>query len=289
MADCYYLQEYYGFSSAPDRIPKAKAATERALQLDDSVAEGHVAAAMVYLCQKGDQSILESDHQLAMESLRRALDLNPNLAIAHQRYAWALSVFGHLDDAVREMKRAQELDPLSPTNNGALGMILVFARQFREALEYCNRAAELDPNSAPIQENLAFAYALNGNYQQAIDHYKKEIQLTPGSKGEVLASIATVLSAAGRNSEADGVMRELADLSRAGKADPYNMAQLYAARGEKEQAFECLGKALRREAPGIRGLVKMIRYDPLLDPLRSDARFRELLRQHNMASLLENH
>jgi tetratricopeptide (TPR) repeat protein len=280
------LQQYYGFSHASDRIPNAEAAAEHALQLDDSVAEGHVAAAMPHLCADGEQGT-ESAHMLAMESLRRALALNPNLAIAHQRYAWALTHFGHLDEALREMKRAQELDPLSPTNNTALGMILAFSRQFREALEYCNKAAELDPNSGPIQENVAFSYALNGMCQQAIDHYKKERELDPGTKSEVLASITTVLVTAGRSSEAEGNMRELADLSRAGKADPYNMAQLYAARDEKERAFECLDKALRSEAPGMRGLVPMIRYDPLLDPLRSDARFRELLGKHNMASLLE--
>jgi len=287
MADCYYLELYYGFNAAPDRIRNAEASAERALQLDDSVAEGHVAAAMVHLYKKSDQSVLESDHQPAVDSLRRALDLNPNLAIAHQRYAWVLSVFGHLGDAVREMKRAQELDPLSPTNNTALGIILTFARQFPEALEYCNKAAELDPRSAPIQENVAIAYALNGMYQQAIDHYQKEMELNPGSKPEVLAAVATVFTTAGRKSEAEAIMRELLDLSREGKADPYNMAQLYAARGEKEQAFEWLDKALRAESPGVRGLVRMIRYDPLLDPLRSDASFGQLLRQHNMASLLE--
>jgi eukaryotic-like serine/threonine-protein kinase len=287
MADCYYLELYYGFNAAPDRIRNAEASAERALQLDDSVAEGHVAAAMVHLCKKGDQSVLESDHQPAVDSLRRALDLNPNLAIAHQRYAWVLSAFGHLNDAVREMKLAQELDPLSPTNNAALGIILVCDRQFREALEYCHKAAELDPNSAPIQENLALSYALNGMYQQAIEHYQKERELNPESKAEVLASVATVLVTAGRSSEAEGIMRELGDLSRAGKADPYNMAQLCATRGEKEQAFEWLDKVLRMESPGVRGLVRMIRYDPLLDPLRSDARFREVLRQHNMTSLLE--
>jgi eukaryotic-like serine/threonine-protein kinase len=288
MADCYYLQLYYGFSSAADRIGNAKAAAERALQLDDAVAEGHVAAAMVQFYQNADGAVTESAHQGSMESLRRALALNPNLAIAHQRYAWALSAFGHLNDAVPEMKLAQELDPLSPTNNTALGVILVFARQFREALEYCHKAAELDPNSAPIQENLALTYFLNGMYEQAIEHYQKERELNPGSKAEVLPLIATVLVAAGRGSEAEGIMRELTDLSRADKADPYDMTQLYAIRGEKEQAFEWLDKALRREAPGVRGLVRMIRYDPLLDPLRSDARFGELLRHHNMASLLDN-
>ena len=142
-------------------------------------------------------------------------------------------------------------------------------------------------NASEVYKVLADAYEERGMYDQAIEHYQKERELNPGSKAEVLASMATVLVAADRGSEAEGIMRELADLSRADKADPYDMTQLYAIHGEKEQAFEWLDKALRREAPGVRGLVRMIRYDPLLDPLRSDARFGELLREHNMASLLE--
>jgi TolB-like protein/tetratricopeptide (TPR) repeat protein/tRNA A-37 threonylcarbamoyl transferase component Bud32 len=278
MADCYYLQLYYGYDSAPDRIGNAKAAAERALLLDASVAEAHVAAAMVKCYQK--------DGQAGMESFRHALALNPNLAIAHQRYAWVLSVFGHLNDAVREMKRAQELDPLSPTNNTALGIILAFARQFRGSLEYCYKAAELAPNEALIQENLAFAYALNGMYQQAIEHYQKQGELNPESRGDVLASIATVLVTAGRNAEAEGIMRELLDPARANKTDPYNLTRLYAARGEKDQAFEWFDRALQTNSEDVRGQARMIRYDPLLDPLRSDPRFADLLRQHNKASLL---
>jgi serine/threonine protein kinase/TolB-like protein/Flp pilus assembly protein TadD len=278
MADCYYLQLFYGYDSAPDRIGNAKAAAERALLLDASVAEAHVAAAMVKCYQK--------DGQAGMESLRHALALNPNLAIAHQRYAWVLSGFGHLDDAVREMKRAQELDPLSPTNNTALGIILAFARQFRGSLEYCYKAAELAPNEALIQENLAFAYALNGMYQQAIEHYQKQGELNPESRGDVLASIATVLVTAGRNAEAEGIMRELLNPAGANKTDPYNMTRLYAARGEKERAFEWFDKALQTSSEDVRGQARMIRYDPLLDPLRSDPRFADLLRQHNKASLL---
>ena len=278
MADCYYLQLYYGYDSAPDRIGNAKAAAERALLLDASVAEAHVAAAMVKCYQK--------DGQAGMESFRHALALNPNLAIAHQRYAWVLSVFGHLNDAVREMKRAQELDPLSPANNTALGIILAFARQFRGSLEYCYKAAELAPNEALIQENLAFAYALNGMYQQAIEHYQKQGELNPESRGDVLASIATVLVTAGRNAEAEGIMRELLDPARANKTDPYNLTRLYAARGEKDQAFEWFDRALQTNSEDVRGQARMIRYDPLLDPLRSDPRFADLLRQHNKASLL---
>jgi len=276
MADCYYLQVFYRYSPTPETIGNATAAADRALLLDDSVAEGHVAMAMVQSLQKqGSQS---------RQSLRRALELNPNLAIAHQRYAWCLCASGHLNDAVREMKRAQELDPLSPTNDTALGELLIFARQFQGSLEYCYKAAELAPNEALIQENLAIAYASNGMYQQAIEHYQRVGELNPEKKGDALASVATVLVSAGRKPEADSMMSEVLKLAAAGKVEPYNVALLYTARGDKEQGFKWFAKALgghKVDQPGT------IRYDPLLDPLRSDARFAESLRQHNRASLLD--
>jgi TolB-like protein/tetratricopeptide (TPR) repeat protein len=275
MADCYYLQVFYAYKPAPDTIANAKAAADRAVLLDDSIAEGHVARAMVQSLQR--------EPRLTMESLRRALELNPNLAIAHLRYAWCLCNFGQLNDAVREMKRAQELDPLSATNSTALGILLTFARQFNGALAYCSRAAELEPNEALVQENLAIAYASNRMYQQAIEHYQRVGELNPDKKGDALACVATVLVSAGRKTEADSMMSEILDLATAGKADPYNIAVLYATRGEKKSAFEWFAKAL--ETGQMIG--PLIRYDPQLDALRSDSRFAGLLRQHNRASLLE--
>jgi eukaryotic-like serine/threonine-protein kinase len=288
MADCYYLQLYYGYASNPDQISNAKAAVERALLLDDSIAEAHVAAAMVHFYEKRDQDVGESAHQAAMDSLRRAIALNPNLAIAHQRYAWALCSFGHLDDAVREMKRAQELDPLSPTNNTALGIILAFARQYRAALEYCHKAAELAPNDAHINENLAFAYTVNGMYQQAIERYRKAGELDPDEKGNSLTSVATVLALAGRKSEADSTMPEILRLASKNKADPFDVAVLYGVRREKDLAFAWLAKAL--ENSEVRTNARdsgIIRYNPMLDQLRSDGRFAALLRHYKLASLLE--
>ena len=277
MADCYYLQVYGRYDRAPPEIlAKAKAAAERALLLDGSAAESHVAMAMVHSLQK--------QSRLAMESLRRAVELNPNLAIAHLRYAWCLCVRGQLNDAVREMKRAQELDPLSPTNNAALGMMFIYARQYPSALKYCYKAAELAPNEAMMQENLAIAYAFNGMHEQAIAHYQRVAELNPENRGDALAWVATVLASAGRNSEADSMMPEILELATAGKADPYNIAVVYTTRGDREQGFKWFAQALagrRVDQPGT------IRYDPLLDPLRSDSRFVELLRQNNRISLLE--
>ena len=289
MSDCYYLQRYYGYNRQPDRLQNAKAAAERALLLDDTIAEAHVAAAMAQIYQKADRATKELDYRAAMDSLRRAIALNPNLAIAHQRYAWCLCGSGHLNEAVREMRRAQELDPLSHTNNTALGMVLVFARQYRDALSYCYKAAELAPNEAVVQENVAFAYALNGMYQQAIEHYQRVCELNPENKGDALAWVAIVLVSSGRRPEADVMMPEILTLAGEGRADPYNIAVLYGARGEKDAAFEWFDKALQKpsERRTNGGDSRMIRYDPLLDPLRSDNRFAALLRQHNRASLLK--
>jgi TolB-like protein/tetratricopeptide (TPR) repeat protein len=275
MADCYYLQFYYGYESGPDQIRNAKAAGDRALLLDDSVAEGHIARAMV-------QSLQQELH-LSMQSLRRALDLNPNLATAHLRYAWCLTSYGKLNDAVREMKRAQELDPLSATNSTALGILLTFTGQFNDALTYCSRAAELDPANYIVRCNLAITYQLNGMFQQAIEQYRMAGEIASERKGDVLASIATVLTSAGRKSEADSMMPEILELAMSGKADPYNIALLCAARDEKEQAFKWLAKAVanRQLMSGV------IRYDPQLDPLRSDHRFAALLGQYSRASLFE--
>jgi TolB-like protein/DNA-binding winged helix-turn-helix (wHTH) protein/tetratricopeptide (TPR) repeat protein len=289
MSDCYYLQDYYGYNRQPDRLQNAKAAAERALLLDDTIAEAHVAAAMAQVYQKADRATKPLDYRAAMDSLRRAITLNPNLAIAHQRYAWCLCSFGHLNEALEEMRRAQELDPLSHTNNTALGMVLIFDRQYRDGLSYCYKAAELAPNEAVTQENVAFAYALNRMYQQAIEHYRRVGELNPDNKGDALAWIATVLVSAGRKPQADLMMPEILKLARDGGADPYNIAVLYGARGEKDAAFEWFDKALQNasERRTNGGDSRMIRYDPLLDPLRSDNRFAPLLKQHNRSSLLE--
>jgi len=284
LADCYYLQFNYGYRPGPQWVQDARRAVDRALLLDDSIAEAHVAAAMIEFYQE--------DNDVAIASLRRALALNPNLAVAHLRYAWELS---SLDETVREIKRAQELDPLSPTNNLALGLILGLARQFRGCLDYCYKAAELAPNEVRFQEGLGYAYLLNGMYQEAIEHYQRAAVLNPDRQGDVLASVATALASMGRKSETESMMPEILRLASIDKVNPYYMAALYGARGDKDAAFDWFERGLRR-ASKIRtralGFVqeqesRMIRYEPLLDPLRSDSRFAALLAQYDRGSLLE--
>src|SRR5437868_1264211 len=115
MADCYYLEGYYRFAPLDAAVSNAKATAEHALLLDDAIAEAHVAMAMVELSNGQDDA--------AVHSLRRALELNANLPVAHQRYAWILTAGGKLEEAIAHMKRAQELDPLSAANSSALGIL----------------------------------------------------------------------------------------------------------------------------------------------------------------------
>jgi serine/threonine protein kinase/tetratricopeptide (TPR) repeat protein len=275
LADCYHLQGYYKFVPMKDAINNCKPAAERALALDDSVAEAHVAMAAVQFENR--------DSPAGMQSLRRALALNPSLAVAHQRYAWVLCDMGNLPEAVSEMKRAQELDPMSATNNTALGVMFAFNRQFDETLRYCFRARELEPGNPAIQENLGYAYAWNGMYEPAIQAYHKVIENFPDEKGTALTSIAAILYVANRNSEADSLRPEITRMADEGKIDAYSMTILYATAGQLDQAFECFDKALAEETV----TVPFLRYGPELDMLRADPRFRQLLRKHGRNKLAD--
>jgi Flp pilus assembly protein TadD len=150
---------------------------------------------------------------------------------------------------------------------------------------------ELAPNETLTQESLAYAYLLNGRYQQAIEHYQRLAVLNPDRKGDVLASIATALVLAGRKSEADSMIPEVLQLAARDKVDPFPIAVLYSARGDKNAAFDWFERGLSRASEvQTTGLVwQLIRYCPMWDPVRTDSRFAALLRKHNRAALLETY
>ena len=274
MSDCYFLTGYYKYGPMAENMAKAKEAAEQALRVDSSLAEGYLALSMA-------QSNY-SKNGLSDQLLRRAIDLNPNLAVARQRYAWRLCSAGDLTASLSEMKRAQELDPLSSTNNTALGVVYSFARQFEPALRYCERAAVLNPNEPFIQSNVGTMYLMNNRFSEAIDHFEKAAELSPNTRGDQLASIALVLLGQKKTDEADRMMEGVLKLAAEGKVDPYNVVLFYATRGNKDEAFVWLARTMEKGqvAPGL------IRYDALLDPLRSDPRFAEVLRRYHRADLL---
>jgi DNA-binding winged helix-turn-helix (wHTH) protein/TolB-like protein/Flp pilus assembly protein TadD len=272
LADSYLLSAYYSYDlmDSKEAIAKGSAAAAKGVQLDNTLAEGQTAMAL-------SQVMSERNYDAAMKSLRRAIELNPNYALAHQRYAWQLVAGPRLDEAVREMRRAQELDPLSATNNSALGTLLFYSRQYDESLRYSRRAIELDPESSLMLLNLGMVYEQKGMYAEAIDAYQKTKKLNGASDMDRLAAIAHVLAASGQKDEARKMLAELIQRSKPEDHASYNIALIYTALGETDQAFNWLSKAAT--AHSLRPVD--LRYDPQLDPIRSDPRFKDFLRSTN--------
>jgi eukaryotic-like serine/threonine-protein kinase len=268
LSDCYFLQGYYMYRPVEETRPEARAAAEQALRIDSSLAEGYLALAMVAPMpdSKGEVERL----------LRRAIELNPSLALAHQRYAWRLCGAGKIEQALPEMKLAQQLDPLSATHNSALGIMCMFARQFEPALRYSENAAHLNPKEAFIQSNLGNAYLLSGRYEEAVARFQQSTELNPELKDDNLASIALSWVRAGNMQKAQDVMPEVLQAAAQGKVDPYELTLIYAARGDKDEAFKWLEASFKKGGPPP----GYVRYDSLLDPIRSDPRFDELLRKY---------
>ena len=271
LADTYFLQGYYKYAPSKESMARAKVAAERGVAIDSSLAEG-------YMVLAGLPPWSDSSDRM----LRHALDLNPNLATAHQRYAWRLCATGDLNGSLTEMKRAQQLDPLSSTNNTALGLVYLFARQFEPGLRYSEKAAELNSDEPFIQSNLGMAYLLNHKYAAAIARFEKSTALNPELKPDNLALIALTLWSAGQKEEADQMLPEVLRLAADKKVDPYNLTLIYAAKGDKDEAF----KWLARYFDGGDPVPGQIRYDVLLDPLRSDSRFDEMVQHYDRTDLL---
>jgi DNA-binding winged helix-turn-helix (wHTH) protein/TolB-like protein/Flp pilus assembly protein TadD len=276
LADTYYLSVYYRFvekESAQYRV-KAREAAKRSLELDDTVAEAHTAMATILSDFDGDIGGAEKEH-------KRAIELNPNLAIAHLRYGWFLSINGPMEAVVREMRRAQELDPLSPTTNGALCGALLMSRLYDESIQFCGRALELEPDTTINLINLGEGYRQKGMYDQALAAYQRASELRKDDS-DAMVGLALVYAKTGRKPEAEKLLPKLQDAALKDRMVSYNIALIYAALDDKGKAFEWLEKAMDARAVRLRSL----RYDPDLDVLRDDPRYKDILKRHNLGHLL---
>jgi DNA-binding winged helix-turn-helix (wHTH) protein/tetratricopeptide (TPR) repeat protein len=277
LADCYIVLGSWQILPANESFPKARAAAERALQIDDSLAEAHTSLARLKSIS-GDGSGAEAE-------FKRAIKLNPNYEIAHFLYAFHLAVAepGRLDEAMAEMKRAQELDPLSVRINSQVGRVFYLMRQYDQAIAQYQKTLEMDPNYVVAHLQFGWAYEKKGMYEEAIAEYQKTIALQGqsggeagiGGRGGVEARIGRVLALWGKRSEAQKVLDELKQMSKKSFVPPFSMALIYDGLGEKEQAIDWLEKGY--EADGVRRFV--LNTDPTWDSLRSHPRFQQLLRR----------
>jgi serine/threonine-protein kinase len=268
LADSYDLlgaQDAAGGMAPNEAFPKAKAAALKALEIDDMLAEPHVSLAHI-------KYYFDRDWEFAEREYKRAIELNPNYAIAHQWYAIFLMSTGRSDEALTHARRAEELDPLSLPINMTVGWVLLNARQYDQSVEQSRKTLEMDPNFVLGHHRLGLAYEQQGKYAEAIAEFKQIVSLLPG-KPLGIASLAHAYALAGKRAEAQASLNELLELSKQRYVSPASIALIYAALGDKDQAFQWLDKADKAHD----ALLARLKVDPRFDSLRPDARFPDLL------------
>ncbi len=267
LADCYVPLGYWTFLAPQDAFPKAKAAAEKALQLDRTIADAHSVLGAVNLC-------FEWQWQQAEHDLKRAIELNPNYPRAHQIYAELLTVMGRFDTAANEAKCAINLDPLAPAAYFAAGLAMYCARQYGQALSQCERALDIDSDFFPAHLLAGLVFEGEGRFLNAIDSLEKASKASSGST-LVRAVLSGTLAFAGKRNDARAVLNEIDQSPPDKYVSPIPVAVTLAVLGEQEAAFARLDAGIRFRCP--RAIWSKV--DPRLDVLRSDPRYPDLLRR----------
>jgi TolB-like protein/DNA-binding winged helix-turn-helix (wHTH) protein/Flp pilus assembly protein TadD len=267
LADTYALLGDWQFAvmTPKEALPKAKAAAIRALQLDSALGEAHNSLAF---CLDG----FDWDFDSAGKEFRRAIELNPGYATAHHWYAWHLALLGKNDEAIVEMKKAVNLDPLSLVINADLAELLLLSHSYDESIEQSRKTIEMDPNFALAHNQLGQAYLQKHMNDEAVAELQKAVQLSGGSPTSI-ANLARAYVASNKTSEAEKLLNDLKARSNPGGSLAAEIAAIYAALGDRDQAMNWLEKGFKeRFNPGV-----LLR--PGFDPFRSDPRFKDLQRR----------
>jgi serine/threonine-protein kinase len=266
LADCYTLRSDYGFLPAQEGYALAKSAVTLALKYDDTLAESHTSLASI-------KAATDWDWQGAENEYRKAIELNPNYPTAHHWYGDQLFILGRFDQALLELRKAQQLDPLSLGINKDLAVALFYAREYDKALEQCRKTLEIEPNFHVMSTYIAQIYEAQQKYPEAIAELEKAHAAAPDDV-EVTYGLGQAYALAGRKNEALKISNEV---NQPGKDVymPKEAAYLYALLGEKEKAVAILQKAAENHYLAVAEL----KTDPRLGELRKDARIVELLRK----------
>lgn len=271
-ADSYAVLALLEFLPPKQAFPKARTAAENALEIDNRLPEAHTSLGVV-------KFQYDWDWEGAERELRRAIELNPSYAPAHQFYADFLKSQGRFDEAMAEMSRAQALDPLSLAINTGVGHVLYLSGQYDRAIEQYQRAIKLNPDF--VQARLWFCrpYLQKGMYKEAIAELDHAVTLS-GNSTISLAMLGHAYAAAGNKNKAEKILQQLLDRSKRQYVPSYWIAMIHIGFGDKTEAFTWLERAFQERSSWL----VWAGVEPRFNILRSDPRFKSLMARMKLAS-----
>ncbi|NIM91464.1 MAG: protein kinase [Candidatus Aminicenantes bacterium] len=268
LADSYQVLPDYSSIPSNEAYPSAERAVRKALAIDSSLAEAYATLASI-------NSHYYWDWVGAGYDFRRAIEINPNYATAHHWYALTLMAMARHEEAIKEIKRAQELDPLSLVINRNVGTIFFRARQYGQAIENFRKTIEMDPSFTYVHGYLGLTYIQKSMYEEALAEAKKEKEISRIWNPRVEAWLAFAYVKAGQKNEARKILDEMLKRSEQTYVSPYYIGYVYIALGEDDQGFRWLDKAIEEQDSWLRYL----KIEQAFDRVRSDLRYKELLKK----------
>jgi len=250
---------------------KGKEAALRALQIDETLAEAHAALGFINMWYDWDWEGAEME-------FKRAIELNPGYASAHHWYSYNLLFMARFDDALKEMEKAFELDPISVVINKDLGTMCYYAGQLDRTIESEKRALEMYPSMMYAHYHIGLAYLKKSMYEEALTEFQKETEIAIEAPGLAEPAIVFTYMRIGKPDEAHKILDELVEQSKQRYISPFSLACAYFALGRDDEGFKFLIKAYDEQDQWL----SLLKISPLLDSVRSDPRYTELLKKMNL-------
>lgn len=267
LADCYNMLATYGVREPKEAFGAAHSFAERALGINNNLAEAH--AALAYAHFRGDRNWSKAEAEF-----KEAIRLDPDYASAHQWYASYLAAMGRFDEALAETTRTQEIDKLSLIIHSHFGLIYFFNRRYDDAIASCRKTVELDPTFFVAHRYMGMAYAQKRMYKEALEEYSIAVQASKGSP-LMRAEMASVLALAEDENKARSELNDVLELKKTQYVSAYQIATIYIALKDNKLALSWLEKALEEGADWL----VFLKVDPRFDSLRSDPKFIDLQRR----------
>ena len=269
LASCYGASFHFGFLSSEATHEQAKAAALKALELDSSLEDAHLALANILYEYDWDWAASERE-------FRRALEINPSSASAHRFYSGYLTMVGRYDEALIQVRMAQQLDPISLDTRSMACLVLNASREYKRAIEECQKILELDPSSVLAGYYVATAHLYLKDYAQSLSELKKLRAANNDSSHTFLLVASAIANAAeGNQSDAKKGLEELITLSKSSLVTPYELAEVYSHFGDKEQTFAHLNEAFDQHSYDLVYLAS----DADFDEIRADPRYQVIERR----------